>query len=1194
MQLWLRLDDPESATANLALLDIAEGTTLADCLPVLAEIWQRSEGAHPAHDGGGVIRQDRPPGEASSPLFPVIPAVPANPGVAPPRVYADGSEVALSTLVGHPPLIHGVMLSGRACQTPAESAPASVQLRVVSGHGAGDVHDLPVGQHIIGRSSGCGIPLGDGSASRRHALLTVQTDQVTLADLGSTNGTWLGDRRLRAGPEPVSTGDAIRIGATRLAIRAAEPRHAPAPDAVPRGDGTTAVNRCPRTIPVTEPPRFRYPTAPEPPEARRPAAVTLVLPLLAAAALAVVFRSPIYLCFGLLGPLMAVGQFWSERRTGLHAYRRRQAEHLRMSTEVDTQLADALQADRRQRELAAPDLCQVVATARQRGTRLWERSRHDPDVLLARLGTGPVLSEITIEDPRPAAAATLSTGDPAARHPVLSDAPVCIRLSDGPTGVAGPRQLALAVVRSLLCQVAVWHSPRDVRIWLLTDAPVRLGDWTWAMLLPHTRPDVPEAGRPSQASGRERGSPLARIGTLGTASAQLHRRVQELEETLRGRLGDSGSRPAGRRDPASSPVDLVVLDGARRLRAVPGVPDLLLNGAGAGIHLLCLASDQGDLPAECTTTVSLSQDDHPAMVARRNEGNVAPLQPDLMTPATSLTLATALAPLRDETPNPAHEGLPARVSLIDILDLPTRDGVDALAAAVRRGWDEQPASTLAILGVGTTGPHSVDLRTDGPHVLVAGTTGAGKSELLRTLITSLAIRNRPDRLCFVLVDYKGGAAFDACAALPHTVGVVTDLDGALTERALVSLEAELRRRERALRAAGVGDIDAYHATAREEPLPRVVLVIDEFRALSEELPDFVTGLVRIAALGRSLGVHLVLATQRPGGVVTPDIRSNMNLRIALRVRDRIDSADVIDADDAAGVSAMTPGRAILRSGGGPLTLIQTALVSGTAAEPDDTTRPPVLRTVDPCHLGEPLPCHYPVREPEAGPSDLTRLVTATQLAAHQCVAVAPAPPWLPPLPSYLSAEDLTGCSPASEPGHPFTVPIGLLDLPDHQRQDRFQWDVVRGGHLIAIGSGRSGRTTLARTAAIGLAGRSCPCQLNLYIVDGTGELDDLSRLPHVGAVVRPGESALLRRLVARLHLEVEQRRHRHGGDGPRAVLVLDGWERLREQLERLDHGETLDQLLAVLRDGPSTGVSACSPATGVCSPVLSPLVPGTA
>ena len=238
-----------------------------------------------------------------------------------------------------------------------------------------------------------------------------------------------------------------------------------------------------------------------------------------------------------------------------------------------------------------------------------------------------------------------------------------------------------------------------------------------------------------------------------------------------------------------------------------------------------------------------------------------------------------------------------------------------------------------MIGACYDGPFGVDLRQDGPHALIAGTTGAGKSELLQTMIASLACANRPDEMTFVLVDYKGGSAFKDCVHLPHVTGLVTDLDAHLTQRALASLSAELTRRERCWPPPGPRTSrNTPNAGGRQPrrpgPLPRLVIVIDEFASLVRDLPDFVTGLVDIAQRGRSLGIHLILATQRPSGVVSADIRANTNLRIALRVTDAAESTDVIDAPDAAQISRATPGRGYVRLGHASLVPFQAGRIGG--------------------------------------------------------------------------------------------------------------------------------------------------------------------------------------------------------------------------------------------------------------------------
>jgi len=353
------------------------------------------------------------------------------------------------------------------------------------------------------------------------------------------------------------------------------------------------------------------------------------------------------------------------------------------------------------------------------------------------------------------------------------------------------------------------------------------------------------------------------------------------------------------------------LDGARRLRSLPGMVQVLREGPSVGVYSVCVDSDERLLPEECQAVVV--QEATGVRVQQTRAAVVENVRPDTVSAPWCDRVARALAPMRDVSGDAEDSALPSSSRLLDVLGLepPTHDAITAR-------WAMGGRSTEALLGESMDGAFSIDLRRDGPHGLIAGTTGAGKSELLQSLVASLAVANRPDALTFVLIDYKGGAAFAQCERLPHTVGMVTDLDTHLVERALASLGAELRRREHQLASVGAKDIDDYVDLLRGDPtlaaMPRLVIVIDEFASMVRELPDFVTGMVNIAQRGRSLGIHLILATQRPSGVVSPEIRANTNLRVALRVTDSSESTDVIDAPDAGRISKMTPGRAYARLG----------------------------------------------------------------------------------------------------------------------------------------------------------------------------------------------------------------------------------------------------------------------------------------
>jgi S-DNA-T family DNA segregation ATPase FtsK/SpoIIIE len=664
-------------------------------------------------------------------------------------------------------------------------------------------------------------------------------------------------------------------------------------------------------------------------------------------------------------------------------------------------------------------------------------------------------------------------------------------------GIAGPLPTVRGLTRWLVGQAAVLHSPRDLSIVLLCDR-LALDDahdltgagpggvrrdngtdptsavWDWLRWLPHTAPT--------------RGEDCA--STVGTTADSVTARIAELNALIAVRHAAAADR--AQLAPARPADVLVVLDGARALRALPGVAAVLQDGPAVGIHVLCLDEQEGLLPEECRAVVTCEGG---ARLTLRRDGEAQweDVRGDVVSPRWAEQVARGLAPLRDAGSEQTHGQIPSTSRLLDVLglDRPT-------AASVR---SRMGRTTQAVLGVDAHGPFTVDLRADGPHVLIAGTTGSGKSELLQTLVASLAVANRPDALTFVLVDYKGGAAFKDCARLPHVVGMVTDLDGHLVERALASLSAELTTREQLLGAAGAKDIEDLWVTGAA--LPRLVIVIDEFAALVEELPEFVRGLVGIAQRGRSLGVHLVLATQRPGGVVSPEIRANTNLRIALRVTDASESLDVIDAPDAAALSRSTPGRGYARTCHASLTGFQSARIGGRTpgVKQDTWTAPPALTAValPASHLGQPLPPTSPDElEPEAEQTDLHALVLAIQEA---CADDPPArSPWLEALPPVVTLAEARRASPELV-GLPAVV-FGLEDLPGEQRKRAAVLDLESGGHLVVAGSARSGRSTFLRTLGTSLAATVLPADAHVYAIDcGNGSLLPLSELPHVGAVV---------------------------------------------------------------------------------------------
>ncbi len=503
-------------------------------------------------------------------------------------------------------------------------------------------------------------------------------------------------------------------------------------------------------------------------------------------------------------------------------------------------------------------------------------------------------------------------------------------------------------------------------------------------------------------------------------------------------------------------------------------------------------------------------------------------------------VARALAPLRlPGMPGAAPDGDP-RLTLDRVLGAGrlTPDGV-------RAGWDGPISGPVAVVGTAAGAPYRLDLARDGPHVLVGGTTGSGKSEFLRTLVTGLAVACPPERLALLLVDFKGGAAFGPCSRLPHVVGLVTDLDDHLAHRVLTSLRAELRRREQLLADAGVADLTDLHHTAGT--VPRLVVVVDELRALVDELPDLVTGLVRVAAQGRSLGIHLVLATQRPSGTVTPEVQANVDLRVAFRVRDRADSVDVLDAPDAALLSPGAPGSGFARGGDGALTAFRTALVAPAPTEE------PFLEVEERGRTRSPVPA-APDRTTE-----LAAVVDVVVAAAATRGVRAPAPPWLPPLPAELRP----GAAPAGV--------VAVVDEPDLQRRSPLRWSTVAAPWRV-VGRPLSGRTSMLRAVLAAAVDTCPPDRLHVHVVDAAGGLAGARALPHVGTWCRTDDAEAVAQLVAHLTAEVATRRSTPAGPRPRVLLVVDGWDQLLEADDPRAADPASDRVLRVVRDGSGVGV----------------------
>jgi S-DNA-T family DNA segregation ATPase FtsK/SpoIIIE len=1079
-------------------------------------------------------------------------------------VRVDGRTVVEGMTVGQSGLHDGSAIQFGDPLHADEPSAGSVDLCVAGGLGAGGVARLGVGEVTLQLDSLGALlvdaPLAVGPAIvvlvafdgsvlvRRAPDSRMSRSTVTLETLDEP----LGDEET-----PWPTGAQLRIGPSALIVQAAARSDA---DLIPSTEpGRLDYNRPPRLLPPAPGMNYRLPAAPSAPTRNPLPWLAAALPAVLGIVTALVFRSPTFLLLALASPLMVVGNWLSSRRNGVKSHRRQVEEHGIERAALEEVVRDAVRREQHRRRATNPGPSELRLIATTPTRRLWERRATDPDHLEVRVGLANAPSRVALEDLAEPEHRRVSHGE-------MTSVPVTVRLREtGVLGIAGPGDWPRRRARWIVGQLGVLQSPRDVQIYLLTGSE-GVQEWAWAAWLPHVRPTM----------GQDT------VALLGVTAETLAARVSELSLIIaerRAAMADNSRRQA-----TFSPDVVVILDGARRLRALPGVVAILRDGPAVGISVVCLDGDEKQLPEECTAVILARVDD--GMVLRTTSADdVDSILVDEVVDEWFEEVARVVAPIRDVTASESEGLIPDAARLVEVLALEEMD-----AEMIASRWRTSRGTTEAVVGISIDGPFALDLVRDGPHALVAGTTGSGKSEFLQTIVASLAIVNTPDTMTFVLVDYKGGAAFSECANLPHTVGMVTDLDSHLVERALESLRAELTYREHVLADAAAKDLEDYvDAQSRGHvgpTLPRLAIVIDEFAAMAKELPDFVAGLVNIAQRGRSLGIHLILATQRPSGVISPEIRANANLRIALRMTDKSESSDVIDAPDAARIAKSQPGRAYARLGHASLLPFQTARVGGRRISSNEVAdvEPPFVARLTPTELGGAVPQRATKKRRVADDTDLSAIVATLVEAAALSGIPRPRSPWLPALPELIGLDQL------EKPDSKSAFAWGREDEPTAQRQAAATIDFDVFGHMYVVGAPGSGRSSVLRTMATSAASSLAVADLHIYAIDcGNGALAVLDELPHTGAVAQRNQTDRAVRLLTRLRAELarrqqilangnfanatEQREHAAPGEAvPHVLVLVDRWESFVTTLGEIDGGALVDIVQELMRDGASAGI----------------------
>jgi len=825
-----------------------------------------------------------------------------------------------------------------------------------------------------------------------------------------------------------------------------------------------------------------------------------------------------------------------------------------------------------------PDALWSVAASK----RLWERRPTDEDFGEVRVAVGPQRLTVTlvtpetkpVEDLEPMSAMALRRFVRA--HSTVPQLPIAVSLRVFSRVVLrGDRRVATELTLAALGQLATFHAPDDMLL-VVVAAPERRRDWDWVKWLPH-------AQHPHRVDA-------------GGAERMVYTSLSEAEESLADVLA---GRPRHNPDVApltTAPHVVVVLDGGE----VSAHCQLL----GPGLQGTTVFDLSGMVPRDAGRWLLPLEITESSVDFLHGNTFTRLGRPDRLSAAQAEGLARQVSPYRLSAKQAARqEPLSHSTELPDLLGIG-----DVTAVDPNLTWrPRSPRERLRVpIGVDPNG-HVVELDFKesahegmGPHGLCIGATGSGKSELLRTVVAALAITHSSEDLNFVLVDFKGGATFASLDALPHTSAVITNLadELPLVDRMQDALAGEMNRRQEVLRAAGnfVSRFEyekARAAGAPLEPMPSLLVVCDEFSELLAAKPDFIDLFVMIGRLGRSLGVHLLLASQRLEEGKLRGLDTHLSYRIGLRTFSAAESRIVLGVQDAYELPN-APGHGYLKTDTQTMLRFRAAYVSGPYHPPGQAaaSRPQaeVRRQVTPYTVDgapiPPAPAPKPEPEPAAAPDDakgptmldvIVERLTGHGRPAHQV--------WLPPLGDPPTLDGLLpplvvdphrGLSPQQWAGAGrLKAPVGIVDRPYEQRRDPLLVDLDgAGGNVVVVGGPQSGKSTLVRTLLASLALTHTPREVQFFCLDfGGGALRSLEGLPHLSGVAVRRDQEAVRRTVAEVKALLDEREARFTSLGIDSIgtyrrrraageitddpfgdvfLVVDGWGTVREEYEALE------------------------------------------
>ncbi len=985
---------------------------------------------------------------------------------------------------------------------------------------------------IIGSDASSDIVVSDTYASRKHATLRREGAEMFLSD-HSSNGTYIMSRRVQgeqrldimddiyiAGVKLVYMGDFLAINQSGK-YAAKLQRYVPQKEAANTEKGGTALIRSPRILEPIDAEAVEIESPPAPQQQRRQPiiftigpAVTMPLPILASilvtASQGANFIMGTVMSVGLSAMVAAgwaIANVTYEKNRAKKDEEHRQKTYLKYIAENEAHLKQKQRKNTNLMNGQHLSLSEIHSVLQHNKAVLWNRNIFQPDFLTVRLGVGSVKSQFDIVVPKRKFSLV---ADALQAHPhtlrdkyaLIPDNASLLSLKDARVvGALGSRASVRGIAGAIAMQIASLHCYTDVKMaFILRPGEERY--YEWARPLPHVR-------------WQEN-----KIRLICSDDAERQNVLFYLNGVLRSRLEAQGETKAEKKTPLPHIVifctnpDLIIRENISRYMS---------EDSDLGVTFVLLYEYMDRLPNECSHIIQCDNDFHGYYRLDQSRDETCAIRFDEV---SSRLLSHLSRQISGYTVTELATGeIPASISFLQMY------GITSLGEwELIKRWKEHRAyeSLRAMVGIGTGGkPLFLDIheKQHGPHGLIAGTTGSGKSETIQTYILSLVMNFHPTEISLILIDYKGGGMANAFIGLPHLAGTITNLDGNQTIRALRSIKAEIKRRQTLFNQFNINHIDGYARFFRDgtatEPMPHLIIISDEFAELKKEQPEFIKELVSTARVGRSLGVHLILATQKPSGVVDDEIWSNSRFKICLRVQDKQDSNEMLHRTDAAFLTQT--GRAYMQIGNDEIFELFQSGYSGAHYEPEENGERD--KTVTMIGLdGSPLVQRQKKRTD--GGNRLTQLAAAVGFihdTAESHGIENARQLWLPELREGMTLAEIKASYPvAKEKG--VAALFGLIDDPNTQTQYGASINFSTVGNLLIAGIPGVGKSTMLQTMLFSLALDFKPEEVNFYVIDCSGSLSRVfADLPHCGGVVMPDDNERVARLFSLIQSQIDER-----------------------------------------------------------------------